>query len=207
MHAALQEFTAWYQHLLESSGYLGIVLLMAMESSIFPIPSEAVIAPAAMLAHTKGTFSLGGIVLAGTLGCWIGATVMYWAARILGRPFLMKYGPLVLISKDKIEKAERWSARFGGFGVFASRLVLVVRHLIGIPAGIVRFNFLKYSVYTVLGSALWCSVLCWAGVAASNDSALMRGDLKAISLWATGTLGILATIYYFAVHRTTRQSA
>src|SRR6185436_11566129 len=96
----------WYAAKLQTGGYLLIALLMAMESSIIPLPSEFVIPPAAYLAHTNGTFSLSGIVIAGTVGSWVGASVMYWASYFLGRPLLMRYGRYVLITPEKIEKAE-----------------------------------------------------------------------------------------------------
>src|ERR1043166_9477387 len=147
----------WYLVTLESSGYPGIVLLMAIESSFLPLPSELVIPPAAHLAHTKGNLSMTGIIVAGTLGSWIGATVMYWASRLAGRPLLLRYGKCLFITPEKIQGAERWAARFGSPGIFISRLLPVVRHLIGIPAGIVRMNYKLFSVFTLLGSVLWCA--------------------------------------------------
>src|SRR5438105_12303774 len=132
----------WYLGALQEVGYPMIVLLMAMESSIIPVPSEFVIPPAAHLAHThQANFSMLGIVFAGTIGSWIGASVMYWAARLAGRPLLIRYGKYVRISKEQIEGVERWSAHYGWAGIFISRLLPVIRHLIGIPAGVVRLNF------------------------------------------------------------------
>jgi membrane protein DedA with SNARE-associated domain len=113
----------------------------------------------------------------------------------------MRYGRYLLISKEKVEGAERWARQFGSMGIFISRLLPVVRHLIGIPAGIVRMNFKLYSVYTVLGSALWCSVLCWVGVKAGQDRALMEGEFHRISLWIVAAALILGGVYYFFVHR------
>src|SRR5438128_5520389 len=133
-----KELIDWYLGSLESWGYPGIALLMAIESSILPLPSELVIPPAAHLAHTKGNLSIAGIVLAGTIGSWLGATVMYWAARLAGRPLLARYGRYVRLTSEKIAGAERWSAHYGWMGIFISRLLPVVRHLIGIPAGVVR---------------------------------------------------------------------
>ena len=159
----------WYLARLESGGYPGIVLLMAMESSILPLPSELVIPPAAHLAHTRGNLSMIGIITAGTFGSWLGA--------------------------------ERWATRFGAMGVFISRLLPVVRHLIGIPAGVVRMDYKLFSLYTVLGSALWCAVLCWVGVKAGQDEALMKGELHQITLWLGGALFVLGGVYYFFVHR------
>jgi membrane protein DedA with SNARE-associated domain len=201
MHALITNFIDWYLRSLESGGYPLIVLLMAVESSIVPLPSELIIPPAAYLAYTQGRMSLAGIVLAGALGSWLGATAMYWAARLAGRPLVLRFGKFILITSDKVEKAERWSAHFGNFGVFASRLLPVVRHLIGIPAGIVRLHYGLYSLFTLIGSTAWCAVLCWVGIQAGKDEALMRGELHQITLWVAGALAVLGAIYYFFVHR------
>jgi membrane protein DedA with SNARE-associated domain len=196
-----KELIDWYLGSLESGGYPLIVLLMAIESSIVPLPSELVIPPAAHLAHTKGNLSMAGIVVAGTIGSWLGATAMYWAARLAGRPLVMRYGKLVLITPEKVQGAERWASKFGSMGIFISRLLPVVRHLIGIPAGIVRMDYKLFSLYTLLGSAVWCAVLCWIGVKAGQDEALMKGELHRISLWLGGALVLLGGFYYFFVHR------
>ena len=196
-----KELIDWYLASLESGGYPLIVFLMAIESSVVPLPSELVIPPAAHLAHTKGNLSMAGIVVAGTIGSWLGATAMYWAARLAGRPLIMRYGKLVLITPEKVQGAERWASRFGSMGIFISRLLPVVRHLIGIPAGIVRMDYRLFSLYTVLGSAVWCAVLCWIGVKAGQDEALMKGELHRISLWLGGALVVLGGFYYFFVHR------
>ena len=196
-----KELIDWYLGSLESGGYPLIVLLMAIESSVVPLPSELVIPPAAHLAHTKGHLSMAGIVAAGTIGSWLGATAMYWAARLAGRPLVMRYGKLVLITPEKVQGAERWASRFGSMGIFISRLLPVVRHLIGIPAGIVRMDYRLFSLYTLLGSAVWCAVLCWIGVKAGQDEALMKGELHRVSLWLGGALVVLGGIYYFFVHR------
>src|SRR5436309_15679792 len=147
MHDNLMQLIEWYGASLQSGGYPLIVLLMAIESSLAPLPSEFVIPPAAHLAHTQGTMSLAGIVIAGAIGSWIGATAMYWASRLAGRPLVLAYGRFVFIPPMKVQQAERWSAKFGSFGIFASRLLPVVRHLIGIPAGIVRLNYVSFSIY------------------------------------------------------------
>lgn len=192
----------WYMDKLATGGYLLIGLLMAMESSIIPLPSEVVIPPAAHLAHT-GQLSIGlpGIVIAGTLGSWLGATLMYWAARLAGRPLVMRYGPYVLISPEKVEGAERWAAHYGSMGIFISRLLPVVRHLIGIPAGIVRMNYKSFSIYTLLGSGIWCGVLCYIGIKMGQDEKLMKGELHRVSLWLGGAMLVLGGMYYFFVHR------
>jgi len=197
----LKPLIDWYLGALDSGGYPLIALLMAIESSIVPLPSEVVIPPAAHLAHTQGTFSMTGIVIASTVGSWLGAALMYGVARLAGRPFVLRYGKYFFISPAKVEGAERWAARFGALGIFAARLLPVVRHLIGIPAGIVRMNFKIYSIYTLVGSALWSGVLCWLGVKMGQDEQLMRGELHRITLWLVGIFVVLGAMYYFLVHR------
>ena len=201
MHDLFKELIEWYLRSLETGGYALIVLLMFIESTFLPLPSELIIPPAAHLAYTKGNMSLLGIVLAGALGSWLGATAMYWVSRLAGRPLILKYGKYFLVSSEKVAQAERWAAAYGNFGIFASRLLPVVRHLIGIPAGIVQMNYWKFSVWTLVGSGLWCGVLCWLGVKAGQDQALMNGDLHRITIWGAGILAVLGVIYWFFVHR------
>ena len=133
-----------------------------MESSIFPVPSEIVIPPAAFLA-AQGKLSFTGVVVAGTLGSYLGSAITYWASRLIGRPLIVKYGRFVFVSPKKLEQAEQWLARYEAGGVFFARLLPVVRHLISIPAGIVRMNFGVFSLVTIAGSALWCWILAYLG--------------------------------------------
>jgi membrane protein DedA with SNARE-associated domain len=216
MKEFLQPLLDWYLRSLESGGYLLVALLMAIESSIVPLPSEMVIPPAAHLAwtgdglrllgfHFTGWSAQIGLVVAGAIGSWLGATAMYWMSRVAGRPLVMRYGRYVFISSEKIEGAERWAAHYGAFGIFASRLLPVVRHLIGIPAGIVRMNFWKYSIYTLLGSALWCAVLCWLGVKVGGD--ISKGEMHKVTYWLFGFLAVVGVMYYFFVHRHMKATA
>ena len=86
-------------------------------------------------------------------------------------------------------------------GIFISRLLPVVRHLIGIPAGIVRMDYMLFSLFTLLGSAIWCAVLCYVGIKMGQDEQLMKGELHRISLWLGGAMLVLGGLYYFLVHR------
>lgn len=201
MKALIAGILSWYTAQLESWGYSLIVLMMAAESTIFPLPSELIIPPAAHLAHTKGTFSIAGIIIAGTLGSWLGATIMYWGSRVAGRPLVLRYGRYFLISPEKVEGAERWARHYGSMGIFISRLLPVVRHLIGIPAGIVRMHYGLFSLFTIIGSAIWCAVLCWLGIKMGQDEQLMRGEYHRIAMWVAGCVLVLGGIYYFFVHR------
>jgi membrane protein DedA with SNARE-associated domain len=192
----------WYKANLTAYGYWLIGGLMAIESSILPLPSEVVIPPAAHLAYTDQIhISIAGIIIAGTLGSWLGATAMYWAARLAGRPLFLRYGRLILVTPDKIGGAERWADHYGSMGIFISRLLPVVRHLIGIPAGIVKMNYPLFSLFTLLGSAIWCAVLCYVGIKAGQDQDLMKGELRHISMWLGGAMLVLGGLYYFLVHR------
>ena len=205
MRELLANLLDWYLGALDQGGYLLVAALMAMESSIVPLPSEFVIPPAAYVAHSRGEMSLVGVVVAGTIGSWVGAAVMYWASRLLGRPLLMRYGRYVLITPEKIERAHAWAEHYGTMGVFISRLLPVIRHLIGIPAGIVRLNFWWYSLATVAGSALWCAVLAWVGVTAGQDPEVLAGSVHRISLWVGGLMLAIGALYYFFVHRHMRR--
>ena len=202
MHDLIQKLNDWYSHALQSGGYPLVAFMMAIESSLFPLPSEIVNPPAAHLAYTgQIPLSLWGIVLAGTIGSWIGATLMYWASRIAGRPLVLHFGKYFFISAEKVQGAERWASHYGAMGIFVSRLLPVVRHLIGIPAGIVRMNYWIFSLYTLLGSAIWCGVLCWLGVKMGQDEQLMKGEYHRLTIWLAGAMLVLGGLYYFFVHR------
>ena len=203
MHHLLQIWFGWVQEW----GYPGIILLMAMESSIFPVPSEVVIPPAAFLA-TQGRFNLWGVIAAGTFGSWLGASVTYWISRWLGRIVIVKWGRFFMISEAKLIGAENWLHRYEAGGIFFARLLPVIRHLISIPAGIVRMNFTTFSVMTFVGSALWCGVLAWFGQTAITPEMLrdpegMASGLKAKSHLIVAAVLVLCVLY-FVVMRLTR---
>src|SRR5450432_647455 len=154
MHHLLEVWFGWVLH----GGYWGIILLMAMESSIIPIPSEIIIPPAAFLA-ARGDLNLAGVILAGTLGSYLGAAFGYWICLVIGRPLLLNFGRYFLIPPEKLERAEIWLQRYEAGGIFFARVLPVIRHLISYPAGLVRMNFWKFSLATIAGAGLWCSVL------------------------------------------------
>ncbi len=201
MTSLLHQFSDWYLSSLSQGGYWLIAGLMALESTFVPIPSEVIIPPAAYLAHTQGQMSWIGIVLSGTVGSWIGASLMYWAARFLGRPLVMRLGPYMGFPAAKIELAERWAARYGSAGVFFSRLLPVIRHLIGIPTGILRVDFRWYALATLAGSLVWCSVLAWLGMSIGRHPELLAGSLHRFFALVLGAGIVLGALYYFFVQR------
>ena len=204
MTGLLQQFSDWYLSVLGQGGYWLIAGLMALESTLVPLPSEVIIPPAAYLAHTQGLFSVYGVVLAGTAGSLIGASLMYFAARALGRPLVMRLGPYLGLGPDKLEMAERWCSRYGWMGVFFSRLLPVIRHLIGIPAGILGLEYRRYAAVTLVGSLLWCSVLAWLGVTVGRYPQLLAGSLRRFSLLVLAVAAILWALYAQIVKRAAR---
>jgi membrane protein DedA with SNARE-associated domain len=201
MHHLLEIWFSWVL----TGGYTGIIVLMAMESSIFPVPSEIVIPPAAFLA-AQGKLSFTGVVLAGTLGSYLGSAITYWASRLIGRPLIIKYGRFVFLTPKKLERAEHWLARYEAGGIFFARLLPVVRHLISIPAGIVRMNFGVFSLMTIAGSAIWCYILAYLGEKAyrvepellTNPEALMR-FIRGQSTGILVVVAVFATLYILSM--------
>jgi membrane protein DedA with SNARE-associated domain len=164
----LHELLKTWFHWVEAWGYTGVVLLMALESSIVPVPSEVVMPPAAFWA-AQGRMNIWGVIAAGTFGSWLGSAISYWVSRWVGLPFIERFGKYVLMPPAKIHMAEAWVQRYGAAGIFLARLLPVVRHLISIPAGILRMPFGKFSLYTIAGAGLWCAVLSWFGVQVLGD--------------------------------------
>ncbi len=209
MHHLLEVWFGWVLN----GGYLGIIALMAMESSVLPVPSEIVIPPAAFLA-ARGDLSFAGVILAGTLGSYLGAAITYWISLGIGRALIIRFGKFFLINAEKLDRAEIWLARYEAGGVFFARLLPVIRHLISIPAGIVRMNFWTFSLVTIAGSALWCSVLAYLGAKAyraqpdliNNPDGLV--DLiKAQSHWIVLFAAVLALLYLVVLRLSAKRPA
>lgn len=157
----------WFQFVLDW-GYWGVGFLMALESTVVPIPSEIIIPPAAYWA-SQGRMNFWGVVLAGMIGSYVGSAISYFLARWLGRPFLRRFGKYFFLPEKKLNFAEKWIAQYSVTGIFFARMLPVARHLISIPAGILRMNFLRFSLATLIGSGLWSLVLAWFGAEVIGD--------------------------------------
>jgi membrane protein DedA with SNARE-associated domain len=176
----LHELINWLVNTIGAMGYLGVFLLMAMESSVIPIPSEVVIPPAGYLAQ-QGKMHMGLVILSGTLGSLVGAYANYFAARYLGRPLLLKFGRYVWITEAHFERVEAYFRRHGEISTFIGRLLPVVRHLISLPAGLAGMNHLRFSLYTLLGSAIWVTVLAWIGYfIGENEELILKYSHQAV---------------------------
>jgi membrane protein DedA with SNARE-associated domain len=164
MVTAILEFLARFIiAVISSAGYLGIVLLMGIESACIPLPSE-VIMPFSGYLVSVGRFKLAGVAVAGALGCNLGSLVAYYVGSWGGRPLVEKYGRYVLITRHDLVMADRFFARYGDWAVFIARLLPVIRTFIALPAGIARMNVARFHIYTFLGSLPWCWVLAYAGL-------------------------------------------
>ena len=157
----LHELLKVWFHWVEVWGYAGVFVLMAMESSIIPVPSEVVMPPAAFWA-VQGRMSMSGIILAGTAGSYFGSLLSYWISRWVGLPVVQQYGKVFFLPPEKVKIAENWILKFGTFGVFMARFLPVIRHLI-LPAGILKMPMGRFSLSTIAGAGLWCGILSWMG--------------------------------------------
>ena len=176
----MHEIINWLLITMKAMGYPGIFLLMAMESSVIPIPSELVMPPAGYLAQ-QGEMNILAAILCGTLGSLVGAYLNYFAAHYLGRPLILKYGKYVWITEEKFAKVETFFHRHGEISTFIGRLLPVVRHLISLPAGLAGMNHLKFSLYTLLGAGIWVTVLTWLGYfIGQNQELIVRYSHQAV---------------------------
>ncbi len=186
-----------------SLGYLGIFILMALESSIIPVPSEAVVIPAGVLV-ARGEQSALLVFLASTLGSLVGSLICYYLSLTLGRKafshFIRKYGTFLFIREDSLLKTERYFAKHGEITIFIGRLLPVIRHLISLPAGFARMRLRTFIIYTTLGAAIWNIVLIYLGVFFGQNAEAIRQNLGTLTLWTVLAVGIIILLY-FIVHR------
>ncbi len=169
-----------YFWLKDHMSYPALILLMAMESSIIPLPSEVVVPPAAYFAlQHNSSLNIVMVIIMATVGAYLGSIINYGVSVLLGRPIIYAFadsrvGHLLRLNREKLEHAEAFFQRKGPASIFVARLLPVVRHLISIPAGLARMNFATFSLYTILGAGLWNIVLAAMGymlyLAVPNDA-------------------------------------
>jgi membrane protein DedA with SNARE-associated domain len=190
----LERFIDWLLQTLLDLGYPGIVALMALESSILPVPSELVMPPAGYWA-AKGQMSFGLALVCGVLGSVIGALANYYGAQLIGRPLIQRYGKYVFLSEKNLLRSERFFAEHGEISTLIGRLFPVIRHLISIPAGLHRMPLPKFILYTAIGAAVWCAILTWIGYfLGQHEGALRTAEIHRYVTWALIALVPLSLI-------------
>jgi len=177
-------------------GYLGIFIMMAIESSFIPFPSEIVLIPAGYLA-SQGEMSISLIMLAALGGSLIGAFTNYYLALTLGRKFLLRYGKYFFIKEETLLKMENFFEKHGHISTFTGRLIPGVRQLISIPAGLARMNLVQFSLFTALGAGIWALVLTLLGFYLGENQELIHQYLKQITLGVLATLFLFTWVYFF----------
>lgn len=200
-----------YFWLKDHMSYPALILLMAMESSIIPLPSEVVVPPAAYFAlQHDATLNIGMVIVTSTVGAYLGSIINYGVSVLLGRPIIYAFvdsrvGHLLRLNREKLEHAESFFQRKGSASIFVARLLPVVRHLISIPAGLARMNFATFSLYTVLGAGLWNIVLAALGYMlylAVPDDALFFDQLEHYSHYMKiAGFVLLAAVIAYIIYR------
>ena len=176
-------------------GYLGIFIMMAIESSFIPFPSEIVLIPAGYLA-SKGDMSIGMIMSAGLGGSMVGAFINYYLALTLGRKLLKKYGKYFFIKESALAKMDIYFSKHGHVSTFTGRLIPGIRQLISIPAGLARMNLVQFSIFTALGAGLWALILTLLGYFIGENQELIDTYLKQITIGIVGLMVVLGFAYY-----------
>jgi len=175
-------------------GYWGIFLLMFLESTFFPFPSEVIMIPAGYLAF-KGEMNLYWIVIVGIFGSVTGALFNYYLAMHFGRKFILRYGRYVFIKEETLDKLEAFFARHGELSTFNGRLIPGIRQLISLPAGLARMNIAKFSLYSGLGAGIWVIVLVALGYLLGSNEALISKYLRSATVIALISV-VLITLFY-----------
>ena len=206
----LQELIQILLNFSSEIGYLGIVILMTIESSFIPFPSEIIVPPAAFLA-SQGQFNIYLVILSGIVGSLVGALINYFLARTLGRGIVYslinkKIARLLLLNEEKMIKAENYFRKYGAVSTFVGRLIPAIRQLISIPAGFSKMKLGKFIFYTSFGSGLWTIILAILGyVFGANQDIWMQyyDDFKHIiyGVFGVGLLGIVVYWTYLTIKK------
>lgn len=195
----LHQFIDWILHTVHDWGYAGIFILMALESTVLPVPSELVLIPAGYLAF-QGKMNFLLIVLASTFGSLAGASLNYAAALWVGRPFLERWGKYFFVRPALLHKTDVFFERHGKISTFTGRLIPGIRHLISLPAGLTRMNLAMFSLYTCLGAGLWSIVLTAMGYFIGGNEALIKQSLPMLTVGVI-VFAVLAGLVYWRMQQ------
>jgi len=175
-------------------GYLGIFLLMFLESTFFPFPSEIIMIPAGYLAY-QGEMNLYVVIIVGILGSIAGALLNYYLAMYLGRGILLKYGKYFLIKEETLDRLETFFSKHGEVSTFTGRLIPGIRQLISLPAGLARMNIMKFTFYTAIGAGIWASVLVFIGYLVGSNQELIAHYMKVVTLFTLASVVVILLWY------------
>lgn len=170
VESVLLGLLAFIHGVIDATGYVGVALLMAIESANVPLPSEMILPYAGYMVQ-QGQLNFHGAALAGALGCVLGSIPSYWLGYYGGRPFLQKYGKWMLLTEHDLDTAERWTLRYGDAAFFLCRMLPVVRTFISLPAGILKARFWPFVWLTFIGSWVWSYALVWVGLTVGENLA------------------------------------
>ena len=201
MYEYLYEIIDWIVSTVSSLGYPGVFVLMLLESSFIPFPSEVIMVPAGYLAF-KGEMNIVIVILCGLIGSLAGALINYYLAKSLGRSLLLRYGSYVMFKEETLLKMEDFFSRHGHISTFTGRLIPVIRQYISIPAGLARMNLAIFCFYTSLGAGIWVIILTLLGFYIGENESLLKAYLRdiIIALLTLCTIGVL--IYWYRQRRT-----
>lgn len=163
LHQLIDPILVMIRDTVASWGYVGVAVMMAIESANIPLPSEAIMPTAGILVQ-KGQMNIHLASLAGAVGCLLGSVPSYFLGMYGGRPFVEKYGKFILVSERDLQAADRWVDRWGDWAFFICRMLPVVRTFISFPAGMLRAHFGMFCLFTFIGSLIWCYFLTWVGI-------------------------------------------
>jgi len=195
----MHEIVEFVVNIAREFGYLGIFIMMFLESTFFPFPSEVAMIPAGILA-AKGDMNLVVAIIIGTLGSLSGALFNYFLARKYGRAGVLKFGKYFFFNEEKLEKMEKFFVKHGSFSTFVARLIPGVRQLVSLPAGLSRMHLGKFALHTTLGAGLWVSVLTLLGYFLGGNEALIKEYLHQIVL-GTLTIIVFASMLYVYLNK------
>ncbi len=201
----IAEMAQWMVDTIFQFGYLGIFVLMAVESSFIPFPSEIVLIPAGYLA-SKGEMHLAVIFLMALLGSLVGAFINYFGAMLIGRKVLETYGKYLFIKPTALDKMDRYFEKHGHISTFTGRLIPGIRQLISIPAGIAKMDLKVFTFYTSLGAGLWAAILIVLGYLIGDNETLIKTYLTQITIVAViGVIALLSIYFYMQKKRAPKE--
>jgi membrane protein DedA with SNARE-associated domain len=211
LEALEQQLVDLLMNLFQTIGWFGVVVIMALESANIPIPSEVTM-PLAGWMLVRGIAEvpqvpawqalwMGGLF--GAIGCTLGSVISYALGAWGGRPLVKRYGKYILVGEEDLEKADRWFARWGDWAAFVSRLLPIVRTFISFPAGVVRMSFVRFALFSFVGSFIWCALLAWGGYLFGQHWEELRAIMRPFDIPIA--IVIVAGLAYY-VYRHVRKS-